>query len=95
MLRQDKFIVGFVVGVVCTAIFYIVFMEVNELLMGTVLPAGKGFSDQFIAIVAVCTNLLPFLMFNAGNKARAMQGVIGATMALAAVVIIIYRNEFF
>ncbi|CAN5182778.1 hypothetical protein BH09BAC1_BH09BAC1_27530 [soil metagenome] len=95
MLRQDNFIVGFVAGVICTIVFYFVFVELNNVLMGTLLPEGNGFSPQFIAIMAVCTNLFPFLMFNAANKARSMQGIIGATIALAAVVIVIYRAEFF
>lgn len=95
MLRQDNFLVGFGAGILCTAIFYFIFMEVNLVLIRTVMSGTAGFSDQFIAIAAVCTNLFPFLLFNAADKAQSMRGIIGATLVLAAVVIVIYRNQFF
>ncbi len=95
MLRQDNVFVGFFAGIACAAIFYIVFLEVNSILQRTLLEGTAGFSDQFIAIAAVCTTLFPFLMFNAADKARSMRGIIAATLVLAAVVIIFYRNEFF
>lgn len=95
MLRQDNFAAGFLAGLVCSVIFYVIFNEINNILTEHVFPNGKGFSEQFVAIVAVCTNLLPFLIFNAADKAKSMKGVIGATIMLAAVAIIFYHDRFF
>lgn len=95
MLRQDNFVAGFLAGLVCSVIFYVIFNEVNNILTEHVFPNGKGFSEQFIAIVAVCTNLIPFLIFNAADKANSMKGVIGATIMLAGVAIIFYHDRFF
>jgi Na+(H+)/acetate symporter ActP len=95
MLRQDNFAAGFLAGLVCSVIFYVIFNEINVLLIEHVFPSGQGFSEQFVAIVAVCTNLLPFLIFNAADKAKSMKGVIGATIMLAAVAIIFYHDRFF
>ncbi len=96
MLRQDNFAAGFLAGLVCSVIFYVIFNEVNNILVGTLFDEDSpGFSEQFIAIIAVCTNLIPFLIFNAADKAQSMKGVIGATILLAAVAIIYYHDRFF
>lgn len=95
MLRQDNFAAGFLAGLVCSVIFYVIFNETNVILIEHVFPNGTGFSEQFIAIVAVCSNLLPFLIFNAADKANSMKGVIGATIFLAAIAIVFYHDRFF
>lgn len=94
MLRQDNFFSGFVAGLICTVVFYIIFLELNNIFR-TRLDNWEGVSNKFIAISAVCTTLFPFLIFNAADKAQSMKGVIAATLVLSATAIIVYRNEFF
>lgn len=94
MLRRDSFFSGFVAGLICTVIFYVIFMELNSIFKAR-LTDWDGVTDKFIAISAVCTNLFPFLIFNSADKAQSMKGVIAATLVLSAVAIVIYRNEFF
>lgn len=95
MFRKDNFVIGAITGVIFSGIMYLVFSLVNEQLMGVVLPAEQGLSDQFIAILAVCSNILPFLMYNAANKYYSMRGILGATMVMAGIIIFYYRRQFF
>lgn len=94
MLTKDNFLTGVIMGLVFPAIFYFIFLEANELLKGTLLPEEQGFSDQFIAILAVCMNLFPFFGYNYAKKGNAMRGILGTTIALAFIVIIVYHDEF-
>lgn len=53
-----------------------------------------GFSNKFIAILAVCANLIPFHAFKRGDKDRAMQGVLTATFILVITLVIYFWDEF-
>lgn len=94
MLKKDNLFVGIVTGIVFPAIFYFLLKEINSLLQGSLLPDGEGLSDRLIAIIALCSNLLPFLAYNYSRKAKSMRGILGATIALAFVIIIVYYDTF-
>ncbi|MEX0813759.1 MAG: hypothetical protein WD048_16190 [Chitinophagales bacterium] len=53
-----------------------------------------GFSDKFIAILAVCCNLIPFNVFKKAGKDHALQGVLTATFVLVIVLVIFFWDDF-
>ncbi len=81
-------------GLIFPVLFYVIFTEINNMLTGTLMPAEQGFSDQFIAILSVCMNLLPFFSYNYVQKGNAMRGILGTTIVLAFIVIIVYHDKF-
>ena len=56
--------------------------------------AGGGFSNKFIAILAVCGNLIPFNVFKKAAKDHALQGVLTATFILVITLVIVFWDEF-
>jgi uncharacterized membrane protein len=53
-----------------------------------------GFSNKFIAILAVISNLIPFNVFKRARKDHAMQGVLTATFILVIVLVVFFWDEF-
>ncbi len=49
-----------------------------------------GFSDSFVATMAVCTNFIPFVVFMRARRDHAMRGVGLVTMVLALIVVAVY-----
>lgn len=96
MLRQDKFIVGLLMGIFVPVMFFFVFRETNHLVAEYIFKRGSGFTERFVAILSVCTNLLPFIIFEKARKDHALRGVIGATFVLAFFIVFYYfRKEIF
>lgn len=55
---------------------------------------GGGFSNKFIAILAVCSNIIPFNVFKKARKDHTMQGVLTSTFILVIVLVIVFWDEF-
>lgn len=55
---------------------------------------GGGFSNKFIAILAVCSNVIPFNVFKRTRKDHTMQGVLTATFILVIVLVIVFWDKF-
>lgn len=96
MLRQDKFIVGFLSGIIFPVIFFVIFNEINNWIGVHILQTGHGFTERFVAIISVIANLIPFLIYEKTKKDHALRGIIGATFILAFIIVFYYfRNEIF
>lgn len=96
MLRNDSFQVGFLVGIVFPIISWFIFNEVQNILIANeYFPNGKGMRPQFIAILAVLSNLMPFFAYNYSRKIASLKGVTGATILATVIVLIFFRRGFF
>jgi hypothetical protein len=49
-----------------------------------------GFSDSFVATIAVCANFIPFFVFMRAHRDHAMRGVGLVTMVLAVIVVALF-----
>ena len=94
MLKKDNLLVGIITGIIFPAIFFFLLQEVNSLLERSIFSENGGLSDRLIAIIALCSNLLPFLAYNHSQKANSMRGILGATIILAFVLIAVYYDTF-
>ena len=53
-----------------------------------------SFSNKFIAILSVCSNIIPFNVFKRTRKDHTMQGVLTATFILVIVLVIVFWDQF-
>lgn len=92
MLQRDSVWVGMASALVFPAatwlaLQYLSDQFVGERVLGIVFA---GFSESFIATIAVCSNFFPFFVYMQVRKDHAMRGVGLTTMVLALIVAVMY-----
>ncbi len=92
MLQRDSLWVGFLAALVFPAatwfgLHYLSDTGVGKTIMGIVF---SGFSESFIATMAVCSNFFPFFVYMRSRKDNAMRGVGLLTMVQAVLVAVLY-----
>lgn len=78
--KYDRFITGFIVGIMVPIAAYGILLTVYDLLVETVLTGSQGFRERSLALFALCFNLLPFHYFRRRHMDNAMRGMIIPTM---------------
>ena len=93
MLQKDSTLLGVVVGIFFFITFYFGLSYLNESLTGETIFGAKfyGVRQQFIGVLAVFSNILPFIVYNKARKDYSMRGV-GIVTVILAFGVIIYFN---
>ena len=93
MLRQDSIILGIGVGIFFFITFFFGLSYLNEVFEGGTIFGQPyyGVRDQFLAILAVVSNILPFLVYSKARKDRSMRGV-GIITIILALGVVFYFN---
>lgn len=91
-LQEDNVFVGIIVSLFLTATMYYVFSTVNHNLTGDMIGEKEfgGFTDKFIAILAVFFNIVPFVIYMRTRKDDSMKGVGIVTVILSVFVMFYY-----
>ncbi len=90
MLSKDTFWVGLAVGTLTPIMLFIALIEINTMLIENYFRGGAGLSEQFRAIISVCVNILPFIIYNRTRKDNAMRGIMLPTFIYAVVILFYY-----
>lgn len=92
MLQRDSLWVGIMAALIFPAAFWFGLQALSERSLGLSLFGIQfsGFSESFIATMAVCSNFLPFFVYMRSRKDNAMRGVGLVTMLLAIAVAVRY-----
>jgi hypothetical protein len=85
MFKQDKPWVGFLLGLMVPVFGFFFFFLLNELFQKY---TGKTVTFKFIIILGVCSNLLPFKIAQRQRLDLQMQGIVGSTIIMVAIVFI-------
>ena len=95
MFKRDSMIVGIIQGIVFPALFFFIFLEVNELLIKYYFGENAtGISKRFIAILSIGTNLIPITLANKQRNTITMRGIMTSTLILTAVVVVYFWQDF-
>jgi len=89
MLNKDSIPLGFVLGIVIPFVGYAVWLMVFEQLTEAGVMSPQGFTtnwrERTIGLLAICCNLIPFLVYNKKRFTNTMRGIIFPTVGLAMV----------
>lgn len=94
MFKRNTLIVGIIQGLVFPALAFLLLFELNQLLVEYYFGRPPGLSERFLAIIAIAANLIPLLLANKSQSAKTMRGVMTSTLALTAVVVVYYWQDF-
>jgi len=91
MFKQDKFFTGVVVAVLFSSVAYFLLDWINESLRGTIVSGRNfyGVRQQFLIILAVLSNLIPFNYFARTRRNNALRGA-ALVILLEGTAIVIY-----
>ncbi len=93
MLKQDKIWVGALSGLVFPVFFFIIFHELNSLLVHHNMLPGDGVRPQFICIISVIANVLLAGSYVQSKRDNALRGIVAVTMLYVAGIVIYFYKE--
>ncbi len=87
MLKRNSILLGIVVGTLLPFVGYALLLEVYDQLDAYGYISDYGMSENFrnrtTALLAICLNLIPFLIFNRMWHIKSMRGMIFPTVLYA------------
>ncbi len=90
MFRQDKILVGLLIGLLYPIICFVIFYEIKSVLLEKNLIPDGAFKLQFLCIISVVTNVIPAGSFSRSKKDQSLKGIAGVTLFLVAGIIIYF-----
>ncbi len=99
MLEKDSIILGVIVGIILPFVGYAVFLMLYEQLESAGIINSHGFSPSFrqrtISLLAICLNLIPFIMWKGRYGYNTMRGIIFPTVAYVMVWLFYFSSVLF
>src|SRR5580700_4831672 len=93
MLRQDKIWVGAFTALVFPLFFFVIYYELNDLMVEKNLLPGIGVRLQFICIISVVMNVIPAGAYVRTKRDNALRGTVGITLLYVfGIVIFFYKS---
>ncbi len=91
MFKQDKFYTGVIVAILFSSVAYFILDGLNESLRGSSFGGRNfyGVRQQFLIILAVLSNLIPFNYFARTRKNNALRGA-ALVILLEGTAVVIY-----
>lgn len=81
---RDSFVLGLVIGLVFPIMIYGILLTIFDALETRLLASDVGFSPDFrfrtLALVAICTNLIPFNVYRRWGRDNTMRGMVLPTV---------------
>ena len=93
MLKQDKFLVGILLGVMFPVFFWIIVQEAGHIVMDRTMAGG--FSFKLKTVLSIASNAIPATVFFKSRKDNALRGVILVTFILVFTSLIVLGKDFF
>lgn len=94
MIKKNTILFGVIQGLVFPVLFFFILREVNLLLIEYYFGRPPGLSQQFTAILAIASNLIPLLIANRSRATMTMRGIMSSTLVLTAIVVAYFWEEF-
>ncbi len=97
MLNKDSIIIGIIVGLVLPFVGFALLLEVYDQLANNGIISDIGLSEDFrkrtIALLALCLNLIPFIIYNRKWFYNTMRGIVFPTVLYAALWFIYFGSK--
>ena len=94
MLNKNSILLGIILGVLIPFIGYALLLEIYDQLDAHGFISDVGMSENFrnrtIALLAICLNLIPFLIYNRMWYIKSMRGIIFPTVIYAFAWVMVY-----
>ena len=94
MFKRNTLVLGIIQGIVFPALFFFLFMELNQLLIKYYFGRPPGLSERFMAILSIGANLIPITLANKNGNTMTMRGIMTSTLVLTAIVVVYYWQDF-
>ncbi len=89
MLRKNTILTGLLVGIIVPyvgwAIWISIFDQLNIFGAASTIGMSESFRPRTTALLAICTNLVPFLYASRNNFYEMMRGIVFPTVVLSIV----------
>lgn len=96
-MKKDNILIGLALGTALPFIGYAIILEIYDQLTASGTMDSTGFSQTFrqrtTALLAICTNLIPFMIFNRQEKYNGMRGVIIPTVVYVMIWLVYFRSS--
>ena len=97
MLKKDSILVGIGVGLVVPFVGYALLLELYDQLAAGGVISDIGLSESFrkrtIALLALCLNLIPFILYNRRWYHNTMRGIVFPTVLYATLWFIYFGSK--
>lgn len=94
---DKQLLIGLAIGTLLPFVGYAIILEIYNQLTAGGLMNSTGFSQTFrqrtIALLAICTNLVPFIYFNRKGHFNGMRGVVIPTVVYVLVWVVYFRES--
>lgn len=94
MIKRNTILFGVIQGIIFSLLFFLIFNEVNNLLIEYYFGRPPGLSQRFLAILAIASNLIPIFIANRSASTKTMRGIMSATLIMTAIVVAYYWEEW-
>lgn len=98
-LREDKFLVGVVTGILVPVLAYGLWTLFFSTLTILEIMDPKGFSETWrartLALLAICSNVLPFNLHKKAHNDNSMRGMILPTVVLVGIWVYMFQGAIF
>lgn len=94
MKNKNSIIIGLIIGGIIPFLGFVLVSELNELIVKSWLNSRYGFSTEFMWILSIGFNLIPFGMLNRMNKEKTARGLVFATVIFAVTIMVIFWQAF-
>lgn len=98
-MKQNSILLGIILGTITPILTYALLLELYDFLATMGAASSEGFSFNFrkrtVAILAICSNLIPFTFFNRKRATNSLRGVMIPTLIFAGLWIYNYSEALF
>ncbi|MFK7809113.1 MAG: hypothetical protein AB8F74_15025 [Saprospiraceae bacterium] len=98
-LREDKFLVGLITGILVPVLAYGLWTGLFSALTALEIMDPKGFSATWrartLALLAICSNLIPFNLHMKAKHDNTMRGMILPTVVLVIIWVFMFQDAVF
>lgn len=94
MFKRNTLLTGIMQGLIFPALAFLLLYELNLLLVEYYFGRPPGLSERFLSIIAIAVNVIPLTLANKTQSTNTMRGIMTSTLALTAVVVVYYWQDF-
>ena len=83
-LDKDNFVLGLIIGMCLPVAAYGIMLTIVDFADSQLLPpdisVSRGFRERTLSVIAICSNLIPFHIYNKRYASNTMRGMIPPTL---------------
>lgn len=98
MLHRNNLWIGLALGILIPFVGYAVLLVLLEELQAAGWLGGNGgpvFRTRTVLLMAICLNLIPFSIYQRRRMAKAMRGILSATLLYSLIWVIYFGTTLF